>query len=223
MDYATVIFRTIFFYFVVLILYRIMGKREVGQLGIVDLIVSILISGLVAISIEDYEGTIFKTLVPILILALLQVILAYISLKFPKTRVFLDGKPSVIIKNGRINFKEMSKQKYNLDDLLLQLRQNQVRSLEEVEYAILETSGNLSIFRKLGEKTDYPFAIILDGVIQDDVLKSINKTEEDILKILENRNISLDNVFYAFYRKDRTFIIKRDSLKWNSFEFLKKT
>ncbi len=213
MDYATVIFRTIFFYFVVLILYRIMGKREVGQLGIVDLIVSILISGLVAISIEDYEGTIFKTLVPILILALLQVILAYISLKFPKTRVFLDGKPSVIIKNGRINFKEMSKQKYNLDDLLLQLRQNQVRSLEEVEYAILETSGNLSIFRKLGEKTDYPFAIILDGVIQDDVLKSINKTEEDILKILENRNISLDNVFYAFYRKDRTFIIKRDSLK----------
>ena len=213
MDYATVIFRTIFFYFVVLILYRIMGKREVGQLGIVDLIVSILISGLVAISIEDYEGTIFKTLVPILILALLQVILAYISLKFPKTRVFLDGKPSVIIKNGRINFKEMSKQKYNLDDLLLQLRQNQVRSLEEVEYAILEPSGNLSIFRKLGEKTDYPFAIILDGVIQDDVLKSINKTEEDILKILENRNISLDNVFYAFYRKDRTFIIKRDSLK----------
>lgn len=213
MDYFRVIFRTIFFYFVVLILYRVMGKREVGQLGIVDLIVSILISGLVAISIEDYNGTIFKALIPILILALLQVILAYVSLKFPKTRIFLDGKPSVIIKDGKINFKEMCKQKYNLDDLLLQLRQNQIRSLEEVEYAVLETNGNLSIFRNIGEKTDYPFAIILDGVIQEDILKSINKSKDYILKILKNKNIKLENVFYAFYKSDRTFIIKKDNLK----------
>ena len=210
MDFLIVSFRTVFFYFIVLLVYRIMGKREVGQLGIVDLIVSILISQLVAISIEDYNGTIFKSLVPIVILTFLQVALAYMSLKFPKTRDFFDGKPSVIINAGKINFREMSKQKYNLNDLLLQLRQNSVKSLEEVEYAILETNGVLSIFTKENKKTDYPFAIILDGIIQDDVLQNINKSREYILKILENKNIKLDEVFYAFYKGDKTFIIKRD-------------
>ncbi len=81
----TIIFRTTLFYFVVLILYRIMGKREVGQLSIVDLIISILIAELVAISIENYKDSIMISIIPIVILTLLQVILAYISLKFPNT------------------------------------------------------------------------------------------------------------------------------------------
>ena len=212
MEYLIVIFRTIFFYFLVLFLYRIMGKREVGQLGIVDLIVSILISQLVAISIEDFNDTILNSLIPIIVLVILQVLLAHISLKFPKTRDFFDGKPSIIIKDGKINFKEMCNQKYNLNDLLLQLRQNEIRSLEEVEFAILETSGNLSVFKNYGKKTNYPFAIILDGVIQDDVLKEIKKTKDDIYKILNYKNIKLEDVFYAFYKNDKTFIIKRGDL-----------
>lgn len=214
MDYMAVIFRTIFFYFVVLILYRIMGKREVGQLGIVDLIVSILISQLVAISIENYDETILMSLIPIVLLTLLQLILAYLALKIPKTRSFLDGKPSVLIKHGRINFKEMSKQKYNLDDLLMQLRENGVRNLEEVEYAILETSGNLSLFKKniLSIPTSYPFAIIVDGKIQDDVLTELKKNREWVYNILENKKIELENVFYAFYKGTRTFIIKKSDL-----------
>ena len=214
MDYMAVILRTIFFYFVVLILYRIMGKREVGQLGIVDLIVSILISQLVAISIENYDETIFMSLIPIVLLTLLQLGLAYLALKVPKTRNFLDGKPSILVKHGKINFKEMCKQKYNLDDLLMQLRENGVRNLEEVEYAILETSGNLSLFKKnfLKMPTSYPFAIVVDGIIQDDVLKDLNKNREWVYNILEKKGIELDNVFYAFYKGTKTFIIKKSDL-----------
>ena len=214
MDYMAVIFRTIFFYFVVLILYRVMGKREVGQLGIVDLIVSILISQLVAISIENYDETMLISLIPIVLLTLLQLLFAYIALKVPKTRSFLDGKPSVLIKHGRINFKEMCKQKYNLDDLLMQLRENGVRNLEEVEYAILETSGNLSLFKKniLSISTSYPFAIIVDGKIQDDVLVELKKNREWLFNILNKKEIELENVFYAFYKGNKTFIIKRSDL-----------
>ena len=103
-----------------------------------------------------------------IVLCVLQIGLAYLSLNVPKARDFLDGKPAVIIKNGKINFKEMSIQKYNLNDLLMQLRINGVRSLEEIEYAILENSGQLSIFKKniFNVPTSYPFAVIIDGKIQ---------------------------------------------------------
>lgn len=214
MDYIPVIFRTAFFYFVVLILYRIMGKREVGKLGIVDLIVSILIAELVAISIENFDKSILYSLLPIGVLCLLQVALAYLSLNVPKARDFLDGKPAVIIKNGKINFKEMSIQKYNLNDLLMQLRINGVRNLEEVEYAVLENSGQLSIFKKniFNLPTSYPFAVIIDGRIQDDVLKGLNKNRTWIKNILKKQNIELEDVFYAFYKGYKTFIIKKSDL-----------
>ena len=146
MEYIVILLRTVIFYFFILLLYRIMGKREVGQLGIIDLIVSILIADLVVISIENYNKSMLYTLIPISILAILQLILAFISLKKPKIRNFLDGNPSVIIKDGKINYKEMVKQKYNLDDLLVQIREKGYRSIEEIEYAILENNGTLSVF-----------------------------------------------------------------------------
>lgn len=215
MDYIPIVFRTIFFYFIVLVLYRIMGKREVGKLGIVDLIVSILIAELVAISIENFKDSILYSLLPIIVLCVLQIGLAYLSLNVPKARDFLDGKPAVIIKNGKINFKEMSIQKYNLNDLLMQLRINGVRSLEEIEYAILENSGQLSIFKKniFNVPTSYPFAVIIDGKIQDDVLKNLNKNRSWIINILKKQNIELEDVFYAFYKGYKTFIIKKSDLE----------
>ena len=108
----------------------------------------------------------------------------------------------------------MVKQKYNLDDLLMQLRESGVRSLEEVDYAILETSGNLSIFKKnfFNFPSSYPFAIILDGKIQEDILKEINKSRNWIERILKNKNIELNDVFYAFYKGSKVFIIKRSDL-----------
>lgn len=104
MEVFTIFFRTLFFYFFIFIIYRIMGKREVGQLGIIDLIVSILIAELVVISIENYDKSMIVSLVPIVTLTFLQIILAYLTLRKPKFRNFLDGNPSVIIKNGKVNY-----------------------------------------------------------------------------------------------------------------------
>ncbi len=206
--------RVVFFYFFIILIYRMMGKREVGQLSIIDLIVSILIAELVAITVEEVNNSILYSLVPIIIIVVLQISLSYFSLKFPKLRNFLDGSPSFIIKNGKINYKEMIKQKYNLDDLLSQLREKGYRSIEEIEYAILENNGNLSIFNynKLKNKTPLPFPIILDGVIQYQTLRYLDKSIEWVNLILKRKNISLDEIFYAFYKDKSIFIIKYSDL-----------
>ena len=191
-----------------------MGKREVGQLGIIDLIVSILIAELVVISIENYDNNILFSVVPILTLLVLQVTLAFLTLKKPKFRIFLDGNPSIIIKEGRVNYKEMMKQKYNLEDLLVQIREKGYRSIEEIEYAILENNGTLSVFSypKEKKKTPLPLPIILDSSIQENTLKILNKDEKWVYDMLDRKNISIEDVFYAFYKDNNIFIIKDSDL-----------
>ncbi len=212
MDYVIIFFRTVFFYFFILLIYRIMGKREVGQLGIIDLIVSILMAELAMISIEGYDKSIFYSILPIVTLTILQTILAYFSIKKPKFRNFLDGNPSIIIKEGHINYKEMLKQRYSLDDLLVQIRDKGFKSLEEVEYAILENNGCLSVFGYANKNRCLPLPIILDGKIQKDTLKYLDKDEEWIDNILTKKDVKLENIFYAFYKDKNIFIIKQSDL-----------
>ena len=189
-----------------------MGKREVGQLSITDLVVSLLIAELTVISIEDYEKSMLYSLIPIIVLVLLQCILSYLSLKKPKFRIFLEGNPSVIIKGGKINYNEMLKQRYNLDDLLVQLRDKGYRSIEEVEYAVLESSGTLSVFPYKKEKSPLPLPIILDGDIQEDTLKYLKKDKKWVYNFLDKKDINIEDVFFAFYKDKNIFIIKNDDL-----------
>ncbi|MBD9106662.1 DUF421 domain-containing protein [bacterium] len=211
MQIFTVLFRTIFFYFFVLIAYRIMGKREIGQLGVIDLIVSILIAELVAISIEEFKQPMAYTVIPITCLVILEVLFAFISIKSRKFRTIFDGKPSLIIVNGKINYKEMVKQRYSLDDLLVSLRQKEIRDIDMVEYAFLEPNGELSVFKynffKL--KSPYPQALILDGQLQTKVLKYIKKTPEWVEEELSKNNLFIKDIFYAFYKNSKIFIIKK--------------
>ncbi len=211
MQLLIVLFRTIFFYFFVLIAYRIMGKREIGQLGVIDLIVSILIAELVAISIEEFKEPMTYTILPIACLVLLEVLFAFISIKSRKFRTVFDGKPSLIIVNGKINYKEMVKQRYSLDDLLVSLRQKEIRDINMVEYAFLEPNGKLSVFKynffKL--KTPYPQALILDGQLQTKVLKYIKKTSDWVDEELAKHNLQVKDIFYAFYKNNKIFIIKK--------------
>lgn len=215
MELLVVLFRTIFFYFFVLISYRIMGKREIGQLGVIDLIVSILIAELVAISIEESDSPMVLTVVPIAILVLLEIVFAYISIKSRRFRTIFDGKPSLIICNGKINYKEMVKQRYSLDDLLIGLRQKEIKDIDTVEYAFLEPNGELSVFKynffKL--KSSYPVALILDGFIQNDVLKHIHKNKEWLELELNNKGLSPKDIFYAFYKNKKIYIIKKSEVE----------
>lgn len=213
MELLIVSIRTILFYFVIFIIYRIMGKREIGQLGIIDLIVSILIAELAVISIEDYKISLWYSLIPIITLTILQLSLAFLTLKVPKIRAFLDGNPSIIIKYGKLNYKEMVKQKYNIEDLLVQIREKGYRSIEEIEYAILENNGTLSVFPKDKEKTPYPIPIILDGTIIKETLKDINKSEKWLNNLIREKGLILENIFYAFYKDKNLFVIKNSDLK----------
>lgn len=203
------ILKTIFLYFYIVLIYRLMGKKEVGQLGIMDLIVSVLIAELAALSLENPTNSLSLSIIPITTLFLLQVILSYISLKNTKIRRFIDGTPKVIIKNGKLMFKEMSKLRYSLDDLISQLREQGIKSIDEVNFAVLENNGKLSIFE---EGNDYPMPLILDGTIDNYVLKEINKNEKWLMGILKKRQIELADVFYAFYANNKTFIIRKSEL-----------
>lgn len=196
-------------------MFRIMGKREVGQLGIIDLIVSILIAELVAISIENIKASVFITIIPIVALVALELLLGYTSLKSKKFRTFFDGKPSIIIDSGKVNYKEMVRQRYTMDDLLFELRQRGIKSLENIEYALLEANGKLSIFEKKILDTDYPLPLIIDGEVQFSTLKKINKTKFWLDNILRKKQIVYDEIFYCFYKKNSLYIIKRDELVRN--------
>lgn len=217
MQLFLVIFRTVFFYFFITLVYRIMGKREIGQLGIIDLIVSILIAELVAISIEKTSQSMALTLIPISIIVLIEIGLAYLSMKSRKIRSFIQGKPSMIICDGKINYHELVSQRYNLDDLLLNLRQNKVKSIDEVEYAFLENNGRLSIFTYQDNynKKVFPLPIIIDGKIEDKYLNKTPFSEKQLVKMINNNNLNLENVFYAFYQDKKVFIIEKD--KKNTF------
>lgn len=215
MDFIQVIFRTVFFYFFVIFMFRLMGKREIGQLGVIDLIVSILIAELIAISIENIEDSIFVTIIPIVLLVILEISIAFISIKSRKIRVFFDGKPSLIICNGKVNYNEMVKQRYSMDNLLLSLRQNSIKSIDEIEYAFLEANGKLSIFKYNFFKTSstYPMPLILDGSVQKKALKYINKNMSWLENALSNKNLSFEDIFYCFYKKKKLFIIKKTDVK----------
>jgi len=213
MPLLTVLFRTIFFYFFVTLAYRIMGKREIGQLGIIDLIVSILIAELVAISIENYKDPIIITIAPIVLLVILELIFGYIAIKSKKFRTLFDGKPSIIIYNGKINYKEMVKQRYTLDDLLISLRQKEIKDIENVEYAFLEPNGKLSIFKynPFKIKSSYPMALVLDGIIQENTLKAIKKNRSWLKSEIDKNGLLIEDIFYAFYKNKKIYIIKRNS------------
>lgn len=208
--YLSIIVKTLVLYFFIVVVYRVMGKKEVGKLSIIDLIVSILIAELAAISIEEADRSIFTSIIPIIVLVVIQISISFISLKSVSLRKLIDGNPIVIIKDGKLNFKDMTKLRYTIDDLIAQLREQGIKSIEEVNYAVLENNGKLSVFEN---SKDYPLPIIIDGNIDYDVLKDMKKDKKWIYKILDDNNITLDNVFYAFYTKNKTYIIKKDELE----------
>ncbi|MHA6485122.1 YetF domain-containing protein [Paenibacillus sp. strain BS8-2] len=148
MELWSLLIRTTVIYFVVFLIMRLMGKREIGKLSVLDLIISVMIAEIAVIVIEDVNRPLWDGVVPMIVLLVIQVTMALLTMSNRKLRLFFDGKPSVVIAKGKINRDVMRKQRYNLDDLMLQLRENKITSVADVEFAILETSGKLSVIPK---------------------------------------------------------------------------
>lgn len=196
--YLEILFRTIVLYVLILVIFRLMGKREVGELSIMDLVVFVLIAECVAFGLEDTNKELLPTIFPILVLFIIQYFNSLLSLKSKKVRDLIDGDPSLIVKNGVINEKEMRKQRYNLDDLFQQLREVGVPSVKNIAYAYLEPSGKISIFLKDEDPLILP--LIVDGDVVERHLKMISKDEKWLYDTLKSKGYTnTDEIFYCCY------------------------
>ncbi|MDQ7794749.1 MAG: DUF421 domain-containing protein [bacterium] len=211
MQLLAAVWRTFVLYGVILLVMRAMGKREVGHLSPFDLVVAIMIAELAAIPIEQPRISIFQGLVPILILAGLQIALAKLSLWNIRARSLISGVPSVVVARGQVVEPEMRRLNYNLNDLLAQLRDKGHFCLSEVDWAMVECSGKLSVVPKadqrpvvasdLGVSTGserMPLALVLDGYLDRPVMRQAGVTEEQLLtKARELGGQRLSDILFA--------------------------
>ena len=209
-DYVMIGLRTLLMYLIILVIFRLMGKREIGELSLLDLVVSIMIGEIAIMAIEDRSRPLWEAILPMLILMLIQILLSILSLKSRRFRDAVDGKPTIIIDKGKIDAHAMKKQRYNYDDLLTQLREQNIFNVQDVYYAILETSGTLSIIEKqdMNKEMDMaPFPFILDGTVQHESLKRAGKTEEWLKGQLQKHGKSdISNITVCTYQNGDIFI-----------------
>ncbi|WP_274433065.1 DUF421 domain-containing protein [Alicyclobacillus sp. ALC3] len=205
------ILRILVLYLLVMVALRVMGKREIGQLSVFDFVVSVMVAELSTLPMEDTNVTLWRSVVSIAMLVVLQVIVAFGQLKSHRFRHWVDGEPSVLIEHGSIQDAEMKKTRYTMHDLLMQLREKGVANVADVEFAILETSGKLSVFPKaekrpvtpedLGRAVRHdsvPLPLIVDGVPVQKTLDILGQPVEWLEGELKRRGYGpTHQVFYA--------------------------
>lgn len=216
----TVLIRTIILYLLVLITMRIMGKRQVGQLEPFELAITIMISELASLPMQDNKIPLIHGVIPIITLLLMEVIIAVLQLKSEKSRLLLTGKPSILIRDGKIDIKELRTQQFNLNDLFEELRLQGYFNLSDIQVAILETSGQLSIIPKTDNtpatkkdmnvkstQENLPITLILDGNINEANLKVAGKNRSWLISQLNKNNINApEKVFIAMLDTKGTFV-----------------
>jgi len=213
--------RLVVFYAVALIGVRLMGKREIRELSPFDLVVAIMIGELVVIPVHDRTISYIQGIVPIILLVLAEILLSIISMKSHKARALINDTPTILIKNGIILEDAMRSSRYTNDELLVELRLNGIRSPEEVEFAVLEPGGHISVIPKsqfrpvtpkdLGIETEYeglPVHVVNDGEILYDNLRVAGITEEELLGKMEEQGIcDVKDVFFASVDSDGSLYV----------------
>ena len=195
-------FRSIVLYIIVLIVMRLMGKREIGQLQPFELAISIMIADLASIPMTDTGVPIFNGIIPILGLLIMHLIISLINLKSSRAREIICGRPSILIYRGKINEKNLRKERFTINELEERLRGNNVINLGDVEYAILETSGQVTVIQKpdkrntipqdfniMPEYEGIPYDLVVDGKIMTENLKEIGKNYNWLKKQVEKFNM----------------------------------
>ncbi len=200
--------RTIILYLIIILTLRVLGKRQVGELEPSELVVAILISDLAAVPMQDIGIPLLSGVIPIITLLALELVISEISMHSLRFRAFLCGKPTFIITDGKIDQKAMAKNRLTLDELGECLRRNNILSVEQVKYAILETNGQLSTFPfpqyapltakdagKKPQELEYPITIISCGRVMEENLQAVGKDEEWLRKQLFCANLTQKDVF----------------------------
>ena len=180
--------RSIFLYIIVLIVMRLMGKREIGQLQPFELVIAIMIADLAATPISNSGIPITNGIIPILGLLVMDLLISIFNMKSMKLREWICGKPSILVYRGKIDEKMLKKERFTINELQERLRENNVYNLGDVEYAILETSGQINVIQKpnkrgsipedFGIEPDYEgisYDLVIDGKIMTANLKKLGK------------------------------------------------
>ncbi len=215
--------RTLILYFLVVIVLRIMGKPQIGELQPFELVIAIMISELAAVPMGDTQIPLLSGIIPILTLLLAQMALSYFSLKSQRARAIICGRPSVLIEQGRIKEAELRRLRMNINDLLEQLRVKNYPNIAEVDYAILETNGDLSIIPKApyrqvqvndlnlsGPDSGLPLSLIIDGVVVKQNLSTAGISLAELEEYFRREGIdNLQDVFFACIDKTGTISWQR--------------
>lgn len=206
-----VFLRATVLYFVVLISLRIMGKGELGELQPFDLVVSLMIAELAAMPMEDLNSPISHGLTAIVTLMFLQCLVSYICLKSNKLRKIFCGRPCIIFEHGKFNIKEMNRLRVNVNDVLGQLRLKGYCNIDEIDYLIVETNGQLSVLasqENLNKKCNrIPITVILDSCIMYDNIDKYNLSLDKLYVEMNNKGLQLENIIYGFVDEQNNYIL----------------
>ena len=219
-----IFFRTVFLYLVLIATIRLLGKRQLGQLEPSEVAVTMLIADLASIPMQDKNISVMSGLVPIIAVLGIELLLSFISMRSIRFRKLLCGKPVIVMENGKFLQDNMRKNRVTLDELISQLREKDIMDPTTVQYAILETGGNLSVFPYPQERpatakeaaiatepASLPITIISDGKLIRDNLKKAGKNEKWLQKTLSKNKATLKETFLltvngyngiCFYKKD---------------------
>lgn len=207
---AVIFIRTILIYILLLVVMRISGKRQIGEIQISELVTTFLLSDIAAYPLTNPGIPILNAVIPIFTIIPLEIIFSFLSTKCATLKKLLDGNPSIVILHGKIQKKEMEHLRISMDDLLCELRLKSIASVSDVDYAILEQNGQISIFEK--NQAPLSHAIIIDGTLNTKLLKQIGKNKHWVLEILKSKNIKdFRDVFLLSVTDDGNItLIKQD-------------
>ncbi len=204
----TIFIRTVFLYLVLIAVIRFLGKRQLGQMEPSEVVVTMVVADLASISMQDENVPILSSIIPIGAVLLLEYLLSELSMRSVKLRKLLCGKPVILIENGRFVQDNMRRTRVTLDELTSQLREKDVMDITTVQYAILETGGNLSVFlfpekqqptlKDMGitpEKQALPITVITDGQVITDNLKKAGRDMNWLHKELKKQKGTLKKTF----------------------------
>ncbi len=199
--------RTVILYIFAIVSIRVMGKRQIGELQPSDLVVTLLISQIISIPIQDTDIPLVNTIIPILLLVGFEIITSALNMKSIKFRSLMQGHPVVIINDGNLDQKLLKDLRFTVDDLLESLRQKDVFDISQVQYAIVETNGQLSVLLKPENDTvtredldlspapqGYKCPVVIDGKIVEDDFKICNTNTEKINKIIKKEKLQIKEI-----------------------------
>ncbi|MET1177244.1 DUF421 domain-containing protein [Peribacillus simplex] len=221
MSIIEVLSRVVAAFVVLLLITRIMGKKQVSQLTYFNYITGITIGAVAASITIDTSIDMVDAFVSLIGWSVLTILVSFINLKSPKARIILDGEPTIVIKDGKILEKALKGEKLNMDDLSMLLREQSIFSMQEVNYAVLEPNGQLSVLKKVDSqsvsKKDItyvkplyiPTEIIVDGKIVPHNLSKLSLNQNWLETQLQQFGVCLQDVFYAEIQSDGTLYIDK--------------